>query len=179
MGARLINNSRQTNRGYVDDFPALHVRSLRKAPKFKEIEGAVGVFQFLGVSKAIRIVADLRVEHDLRLVVQHGKSGDNIQVIRLTHRPAGFNGRRWYFVTETGERTETLFWVDGRFRTRKEAGLTYRSQSKGELDRRLDRKRKLEAQLKGTSARGPARGRRRKQGYGSPFDPMRLQLLRK
>ena len=33
----------------------------------------------------------------------------------------------------------------------------------GELDRMLERKRKIEAQLKGTSARGPARGRRRKQ----------------
>jgi hypothetical protein len=38
-------------------------------------------------------------------------------VIRLTHRPAGFNGRRWSFVSETGERAETLFLVDGRFRT--------------------------------------------------------------
>jgi len=96
-------------------------------------------------------------------VVQHGNSAANLQVIRLAHRPAGFNGRRWYFVSETGERAETLFLVDGRFRTRREAGLTYRSQSMGELDRVLDHRRKLEARLKGTSARGPARGRRRKQ----------------
>jgi hypothetical protein len=33
----------------------------------------------------------------------------------------------------------------------------------GELDRVLERRRKLEARVKGTSARGPARGRRRKQ----------------
>ena len=33
----------------------------------------------------------------------------------------------------------------------------------GELDRVLERKRKLQAQLEGTRARGPARGRRRKQ----------------
>jgi hypothetical protein len=87
MGARLINNPRQTNRDYVGTFPALHMRSLCKAPMFKEILGAVGVFQYPGVSKAIPIFVDLRVEHDLKLVVQHGKSAANIQVIRLTHRP--------------------------------------------------------------------------------------------
>ena len=64
---------------------------------------------------------------------------------------------------EKSERAEKLFWVDGLFRTRREAGLTYRSQSMGELDRVLERRRKLEALLKGTGARGPARGRRRKQ----------------
>jgi hypothetical protein len=36
-------------------------------------------------------------------------------------------------------------------------------QSVGELDRALDRRRKLQAQLEGTGVRGPARGRRRKQ----------------
>ena len=66
-------------------------------------------------------------------------------------------------VSEEGERAETLFLVDGRFRTRKEAGLTYPSQSMGELDRVLEQRRKLQAQLKGTRDRGPARGRRRKQ----------------
>src|SRR5258705_866224 len=48
-----------------------------------------------------------------------------------------------------GERAETLFLVGGFFRTRREAGLTYRSQSTGELDRALDRRRKLQAQLEG------------------------------
>jgi len=84
-------------------------------------------------------------------------------VIRLTHRPTGFNGRRWYFASEKDERAETLFLVDGRFRTRKEAGLTYPSQSMGVLDRLVDKKQKLEARLNGTGGRGPARGRRRKQ----------------
>src|SRR5258708_8512105 len=61
------------------------------------------------------------------------------------------------------EGAETLFLVEGFFRTRREAGLTYRSQSMGELDRALDRRRKLQAQLEGTGTRGPARRRRRKQ----------------
>jgi hypothetical protein len=42
---------------------------LRKAPKFKEIEGAVGVFQSLGASKAITIVAD---DHRRRTVSIRG-----------------------------------------------------------------------------------------------------------
>jgi len=70
-----------------------------------------------------------------------------MQVIGLTHRPTGFNGRRWYFVSKNGKRAETLFLVGGFFRTRREAGLTYRSQPVGELDRALDRRRKLQAQL--------------------------------
>src|SRR5258706_161042 len=67
-------------------------------------------------------------------------------------RPATARGRLW-----------ALALVRGFFRTRREAGLTYRSQSVGELDRALDRRRKLQVQLEGTGARGPARGRRRKQ----------------
>src|SRR5258706_15935524 len=54
------------------------------------------------------------------------------------------------------------------------AGLTYRSQSTGELDRALDRRRKLQAQLEGTGARGPARGRRRKQAKEELAEIQRL-----
>jgi hypothetical protein len=162
MGARLINNPRQTNRGYVDAFLPLHMRELRKVGLFKEGHWTVGVFREPAAFNGIQISVDLRFEHDLKVIVGDGDSSTNIQVIRLTHRPAGFNGR-WYFVSEKGERAETLFLVDGRFRTRREAGLTYRSQSMGELDSVLARRRKLQAQLKGTSVRGPARGRRRKQ----------------
>src|SRR5262249_8302474 len=164
MGARLINNPRQTNRGYVDAFPALHIGSLRKAALFKEGHWTLGDFQHPSISRSITIMVDLRLEHDLKVVVViRGGSIAYKQMIRLMHRPTGFNGRRWYFVSKKGERAETLYLVDGRFRTRKEAGLTYRSQSMGELNRVLQRREKLEAQLKGTRARGPARGRRRKQ----------------
>jgi hypothetical protein len=163
MGARLINNPRQTNRGHVDAFPTLHMRSLRKI--FKEGQLTAGSFRYSSLSNAITIFVDLRSEHDLkvRLLIRDSGSAAYLQVVGLAHRPAGFNGRRWYFVNKNGERAETLFLVDGVFRTRREARLTYRSQSMGEVDRVLERRDKLEARLKGTSARGPARGRRRKQ----------------
>ena len=163
MGARLNNNLRQTNKGHIDAFPALDIRALRKSGAFDEGQLTAWCFRHPGFSHDVLIIVDLRLEHNLKVGVKHGDSNTDIQVIRLTHRPAGFNGRRWYFVSEKGERAEKLFWVDGRFRTRKEARLTYRSQSMGELDRVLERRRKLEAQLKGTRARGPASVRRRKQ----------------
>src|SRR5258706_11378906 len=163
MGARLINNPRRTNIGHVEAFPVLHMRWLRKSAMFSEGQRTEGHFRYPGASNAITIIVDLRSEHDLKVLLKVADSATNMQVIGLTHRPTGFNGRRWYFVSKNGERAETLFLVGGFFRTRTEAGLTYRSQSIGELDRALDRRRKLQAQLEGTGARGPARGRRRKQ----------------
>src|SRR6478672_8787724 len=165
MGARLINNPRQTKIGHVEAFRILSMRSLRKGAMFNEGQRTEGHLEYSGVSNAIPIIVDLRSEHDLKVLLKvgHADSATNMQVIGLTHRPTGFNGRRWYFVSQNGERVETLFLVGGFFRTRREAGLTYRSQSVGELDRALDRRRKLQVQLEGTGARGPARGRRRKQ----------------
>src|SRR5260370_30014150 len=60
------------------------------------------------------------------------------------------------------------------FRTGTEVGLTYGSQSQGELDRALDRRRKLQVQLEGTGARGTARGRRRKQAEEELAEIQRL-----
>jgi hypothetical protein len=146
MGARLNNNPRQSNRGHVEAFPVLQMRSIRKT-MFNEGQLTEGFFQCPHAPKAFKFIVDLRSAHDLKVLVRYGDSSANIQVIRLTHRPAGFNGRRWYFVNMNGERAETLFLVDGLFRTRREARLTYRSQSMGELDRVLKRRDKLEAQL--------------------------------
>ena len=163
MGARLTNNLRQTNKGHTDAFPALDIRALRKFGAFNEGQFTQCSFRHAGLSHVVSVTVDLRFEYNLKVVVGHGDSNSDIQVLGLTQRPTGFNGRRWYFVSEKGERAEKLYLVDGRFRTRKEARLTYRSQSMGKLDRVLEDRRKLEARLKGTRARGPARGRRRKQ----------------
>src|SRR5258706_13385931 len=143
MGARLINNPRRTKIGHVEAFPVLHMRSLRKTAMFSEGQRTEGHFRYPGASNAITIIVDLRSEHDLNVLLKvgHADSATNMQVIGLTHRPTGFNGRRWYFVSKNGKRAETLFLVEGFFRTRREAGLTYRSQSIGELDRALDRRR--------------------------------------
>src|SRR5712671_7601668 len=104
MGARLINNSRRTNIGHVEDFPVLHMRWLRKSAMFSEGERTEGHFRYPGASKAITIIVDLRSDHDLEVLLEvgHTDSATNMQVIGLTHRPTGFNGRRWYFVSKNG-----------------------------------------------------------------------------
>src|SRR5258705_10625671 len=87
---------------------------------FSEGQRTEGHFRYPGVSNAITIIVDLRSEHDLKVLLKvgHADSATNMQVIGLTHRPTGFNGRRWYFVSKNGERAETLFLVGGFFRTR-------------------------------------------------------------
>ena len=55
MGARLFNNPRQTNRGHVEAFPVLHVRSIRKTI-FNEGQLTEGFFQLPGASKAFKII---------------------------------------------------------------------------------------------------------------------------
>ncbi len=110
MGARLINNSRRTKIGHVEDFPVLHMRSLRKTAMFSEGQRTEGHFRCPGASKPITIIVDLRSEHNLEVLLEvgHTDSATNMQVIGLTHRPTGFNGRRWYFVSTNGERAETM-----------------------------------------------------------------------
>ena len=107
MGARLINSPRRTKIGHVEAFPVLHMRSLRKSAMFSEGQRTEGHFRYPGASNAI----DLRSEHDLKVLLKvgHADSATNMQVIGLTHRPTGFNGRRWYFVSQNGERAIDLF----------------------------------------------------------------------
>src|SRR5258706_16337080 len=94
MGARLINNPRRTNIGHVEDFPVLHMRSLRKSAMFNEGQRTEGHFRYPGASNAITIIVDLRSEHDLEVLLEvgHTDSATNMQVIGLTHRPTGLSG---------------------------------------------------------------------------------------
>src|SRR5258706_2439745 len=73
---------------------------------FSEGQRTEGHFLYPGASNAITIIVDLRSEHDLKVLLEvgHTDSATNMQVIGLTHRPTGFHGRRWYFVSENGKR---------------------------------------------------------------------------
>src|SRR5258708_19875869 len=123
MGARLINNSRRTKIGHVEDFPVLDMRSLRKTAMFSEGQRTEGHFRCPGASKPITIIVDLRSEHNLEVLLEvgHTDSATNMQVIGLTHRPTGFNGRRWDFVSTNGETAETLFSVSRSFPSRRQS----------------------------------------------------------
>src|SRR5258707_2988263 len=87
MGARLINNPRRTNIGHVEDFPVLHMRSLRKSAMFNEGQRTEGHIRYPGASNAITIIVDMRSEHDLEVLLEvgHTDSATNMQVIGLTH----------------------------------------------------------------------------------------------
>src|SRR5258705_10515006 len=82
------------------------MRSLRKSAMFSEGQRTEGHFRYPGVSNAITIIVHLSSEHDLKVLLKvgHADSATNMQVIGLTHRPTGFHGRRWYFVSENGKK---------------------------------------------------------------------------
>src|SRR5260370_35077358 len=69
LGARLINNSRRTKIGHVEDFPVLDMRSLRKTAMFSEGQRTEGHFRCPGASKPITIMVDLRSEHNLEVLL--------------------------------------------------------------------------------------------------------------
>src|SRR5260370_4931161 len=95
-GARLINNSRRTKIGHVEDFPVLHMRSLRKTAMFSEGQRTEGHFRCPGASKPITIIVDLRSEHNLEVLLEvgHTDSTTNLQLMCLTHPPPAFNRSR-------------------------------------------------------------------------------------
>src|SRR5258705_1690719 len=78
------------------------MRSLRKSAMFSEGQRTEGHFRYPGASNAITIIVDLRSEHDLKVLLKvgHADSATNMQVIGLTHRPTGFNGRRWLSLSQ-------------------------------------------------------------------------------
>jgi hypothetical protein len=155
MGARGINNSRETNVGTVEAFPFIDIRELRKLGVIVEGERArIGLFPRLPLC----IFANLLSLNDSYLTFSNAEGQQDIP---LKSRPNTFGGRRWYFVDEKGKLCEKLYFVAGRFVSRKSARLTYRSQSMGELDTILRRREKLRLRLEGTYLRGPARGRKR------------------
>src|SRR5260370_40662855 len=117
MGARLINNPRRTKIGHVEAFPVLHMRSLRKSAMFSEGQRTEGHFRYPGASNAITISVELRSAHGLKVLLKvgHAESATNMQVIGLTHRQPGFNGRRVYFASKKGRRAAPLFSAEGVF----------------------------------------------------------------
>ena len=87
MGARLINNPRQTNRGHINDFPRLDMSSIRKT-LFHEGRRTDGTFGYTGISYAFTISVDLCFEHDLKVIlgVESGDSAANYVYLNLAFR---------------------------------------------------------------------------------------------
>jgi hypothetical protein len=164
LGARHSKNPKTRSRGYVHGALPLDLRVLRK--RGLVINGRVteGKLTYGDPPDSLFVVCDLRSGFQPRLAIElPGRPVGEGQVISLTSRPTQFGGLRWYFVDETGGRSEKLYLVQGRFVSRAAGRLTYRSQSLGELDRLLHQRERLRHRLEGGSSRGPARGKIRSE----------------
>ena len=75
MGARLINNPRQTNRGHIDAVLPLDIKELRKSGFFNEGQLTQCSFRYAGLS--ILVDVDLRFEFGAQLILRF-KNGDSI-----------------------------------------------------------------------------------------------------
>ncbi len=98
---------------------------------------------------SVRVRIDLRNPRAMTLAVEAGEAFD-MQTIELTRTPCRFGGWRYYFVCpRLGHRCEVLPLLDGEFASREAHGVTYGSQSEGELDRAYRKRDKLKARLDG------------------------------
>ena len=169
MGARLINQPRTRNVGYVDEAPALKISDLRLRGMLfiqGEVGGSTGVAWLRDGREILRRFIAQRFNREMENAIWmlSDLSDAEGQWISLTSKPMHLGGRRWWFICPiTGKPCDILYCVGGIFASRAAHRLTYRSQSQGWLDRILSDRDKLAARLEGTPGRGPARGRRRRR----------------
>jgi hypothetical protein len=159
MGERLHNNPRTKNLAYVDQMQALDIRELRKQGFLVEGRRKRGRIPTRLAPAGLGLIVDLVKPGDPHVLVEVPGGKGHQQFIGLRSRETPFGGRRWFFLDEVGHLCEKLYLVGRNFVSRKFAGLTYRSQSAGALDRLLHRRAWLHRRLNGQGSRGPARGR--------------------
>jgi len=159
MGARIHNNPKTQNLGYVDHTLALDIRELRKKGFVVEGRQKRGRIPTPLVPAGLSFIVDLVKPGDPHVLIDVPGAKGHQQFIGLRSRETQFGGRRWFFLDEVGHLCEKLYLVGRTFVSRKYGGLTYRTQSLGSLDRILQRREKLQKRLNGNRGRGPARGK--------------------
>lgn len=155
MAARIINNSKRTNTGYVEATPHLDIRELKRRGIIAE--GLITRWQH-PANPDWKIIADLRSEDHPEVLVE---TPVTLIVVRLVNRPARFGGKRWFFQDEKGRACEILYLRNWWLVSREAAKLSYRSQSEGTVDRLFARLDHINSKLKGNLKAGPARGHKR------------------
>lgn len=157
MAARISNNFKTRNAGYVEQAVPLDIRVLRKLGLLET--GTVQTF----VSPSnpdVTLIANLeRVDHAYIEL----QTGDASIRVGLVGRPEKFGGRRWFFVDEHFRHREVLYLAGPRLLSRAGARLSYRSQSMGRFDKLHVEYKKVVRQLDGCATKGPARGRNRQR----------------
>ena len=89
MGARLINNPRQTNRGHIDAVLPLDIRALRKSGFFNEGQLTQCSFRYAGLS--ILVDVDLRFEPGAQIILR-AKNGESITDMQVHLANASADG---------------------------------------------------------------------------------------
>lgn len=166
MGGINSGRRRSTNRGPVEQFPAIDLRVLKRAGLLRQGECTYTTLCWRNQAPetlSVRIFIDLGDIDDASMrVIGDGHGGAITQRVAIEAVPCPYGGYRCYFLCPLwGIRCEQLFLVDGIYASRKAHSLIYASQSEDELSRSRRKVRKLHRQVEGDFRFKRPRGRNR------------------
>lgn len=167
MGGIGSGARRTSNIGKVEDAIALDIRALRRLGVVTAGECIIDTVQwrFGGLrDPSVRLRADLSdIERGGDMVVTGDMPGGAVnQRIAIDAVPAPMGGHRCYFICPvTGDRAEILYYVHGRFASRKAQGLSYVVQSMDPFAAARKKAAKLRRRMTGGEGVPRSRGRNR------------------
>jgi len=162
MGGTDSGRKRTANRGYVEQFPVVDLRVLKRASLLRHGECTYDTLRWRNQdlnTVEVRLFVDLSDADDAAIRIT-GDVPDQRAAIECV--PCQFGGYRCYFLCPlNGTRCEQLFLVDGIFASRKAHKITYASQSESDLSRARRKVRKIHRQIDGDARYSRPRGRNR------------------
>lgn len=167
MGGIGSGAQRSTNVGNVEDAIALDIRVLRRLGALRPGECVIERIRWR--ERALRApeallradLSDIERGGELSLVADM-PDGTTSQQIAIDAVPSALGGHRCYFICPvTASRCEILYYLDGRFASRKAHRLTYAVQGMTDPSRARRKVAKLHARLDGSEGFRRPRCRRR------------------
>lgn len=159
MGGANSGRKRAASRGYVEQFPVVDLRVLKRARLLRHGECTYDTLRWRNQdlnNVEVRVFVDLSDTGDAAIRFVGGRLNQRAAIECV---PCPFGGYRCYFLCPlTGTRCEQLFLVDGLFASRKAHKITYASQSESELSRARRRVRRLHRQIDGDARYSRPRG---------------------
>lgn len=163
---RSIHSGQRGGKPLVEDCLTLDLAWLMRLGPIREGQAASGEIKWSRDGEPVASAhfrLDLRSAETARLILHYNvtkpKGGEMVvrQAIALTALPQHFGGRRWWLrCPVTSERLRTLFLPPGgeRFVGRKAAGLAYRVERLGRLDRPFEKLFRVQRRLGGPQGLG-------------------------
>lgn len=167
MGGKGSGAKRSTNAADVEDMLALDLRALRRLGVARPGECVIDTLHWRigGLNAAyVRLRIDLSDIEDGGSITITGMMPDGRinQHVAIATVPAPMGGHRCYYICPaSGERAEVLYYVSGRFASRKAQRLSYATQGMNDLTAARRRATKLRRRLAGKDGRARPRGRNR------------------